>query len=382
MRKRTRLVGFIFCLLLVLPVTSRAAGSAGPSYRALVIGNEEYPNHSRLEGAGNDAKKIVGMFEGQCFLENRSFESIKLARNLTGQEILEEIAENFRDNEEGDVSYIYYAGHGAIYQGESVLVGVDMNYLGVESLEARLRELKGTFVIILDSCNSGGFANDEDDYDADSFNQGVSRAFFPTARARSLLRQEKYIVLTAAGKQGLSYEKDLGSDWGPGGMFTEQLLLGNGYDGNFRADSNGDYLVSIKEIYDYIRRRLNISQVQVYADNPKFIFGGQLREALDPEALAGLEAWPRTYEDVGKTDIWQLRFNREIDLESSEIYFLNSHKLPIAADYEIHQDGRGLDIKNYSYLRSGSDYSLIIGEGIRSGEARHGKNIRLDFTAR
>ena len=63
MRKRTRLVGFIFCLLLVLPVTSRAAGSAGPSYRALVIGNEEYPNHSRLEGAGNDAKKIVGFRE-------------------------------------------------------------------------------------------------------------------------------------------------------------------------------------------------------------------------------------------------------------------------------------------------------------------------------
>ena len=385
--KRTASV-LIMALALVF-LTSGLVGAEyleRPNYRALVIGNYDYGHpQDNLDGVREDLIRLENMFGHQYFEENQTLD-LRIEENLTGLGIFRAIEEAFKDNAPNDISYIYYGGHGSIVEGESALVGVNKAGVTVSQLERSLRDRPGKFIIIIDACNSGGFVDDSQDYPLDEFEQfnyGVSRAFFP--RTRSVLRQDKYMVITAASKGQLSFE-EYRPGWGKGGVFTREFLRGSGYNGNFLADKNQDGLVDLDEIYSYIdrnmkRRPWDRSDVQIYPEASKFTVASRKKERLDLEGLDNLRGWQDSFINIKREDVWELKFNEKVDPRSLEdnIFLLNSEDIPIKLDYRLQADGRTIDIYNYPYLKRGSNYRLIIGQDIESLDDRHNENLVIDF---
>ncbi len=357
-------------------------------YRALIISNYDYGSPSEnLDGAKNDLIKLENMFENQVFNDNKKVE-VTVRENLTGLKILLELKNTFKDNKENDISYIYYGGHGTILDGESSLVGVNKAGVTVSQIEEVLRDLPGKFIIIIDACNSGGFVDNDQDTPGDisgDFNMGVRKIFQPSLRPRSILRQDKYIVMTSASKDQLSYE-DYKPGWGKGGVFTRELVKGNGYRGEFLADANGDGKVSLNEIYKYIdgnmkRRLRDRSDVQVYPEDSEFIIGSRRKEPVKIEDMERLLPWKDRFINIKPSDIWELRFDEELDQASiaGNIYLLGPENIPIDLDYSLHRDKKGLDVYNYKLMEDQTSYRLVVGEAIKAKNSRHSKNLLIYF---
>jgi len=77
------------------------------AYYALVIGNNDYQNLSRLSTAVHDAKEV-----NRVLSEKYGFKTILLV-NATRKDILSTINDFRKKLNEGDSFLIYYAGHGA-----------------------------------------------------------------------------------------------------------------------------------------------------------------------------------------------------------------------------------------------------------------------------
>jgi hypothetical protein len=75
--------------------------------------------------------------------------------------------------DESDILFIYYSGHGVSYSGDLVLMPpgdplhpnplVPYSFLTVYELQAQIKTMKGSKVLILDSCYSGQFVDDYDE---------------------------------------------------------------------------------------------------------------------------------------------------------------------------------------------------------------------------
>ncbi len=263
-------------LVLVLFMPGKFYG-AGPRRRVLILNNSEYLNGT-LYGVRGDRDKLINMFENNYF-ENKKFDELILRENQTREGIFTSLEESFKDNTDEDISYIYYSGHGAYStkRNMSTIVGVDHKPVYVDEFELTLRKLKGTFVIIFDSCNSGGFiergTSPGSRTSAKDFNQGVLEVF-SRLKPRKSLRDRKYYVLTAASENESSYEINFGGDWGWGGIFTKFFLEGNGYKGQFQADLDGNGLVSLGEMESHLKGAGIPSEVNAYPENSSFIIGG------------------------------------------------------------------------------------------------------------
>ena len=353
-----------------------------PSYRALIIGNGGYGDEDELLGPLNDINKMENALKHNYFgTNNIPFTSIVKKQDLDKATMLHSIGETFKDAKEGDISYFYFSGHGSYdsYTNTSYIIGIDGYGLSVYELERELRKIPGKVVVILDSCNSGGFINkgynimarnepSKEDY-IEQYNQSIIDAFSQKKR-RGYLIGDKYKVITAAAKNEYSYEIYFEDGWNWGGEFTRAFVKGNGYNGEFLADANYDDNVTLEEIYYFTSRNVMESNVQVYPMKDSFIIGSKCKE----EPLRNTIDWD-TFYNIPLDKAWNIRFNMDLDDDSwkDRIYILdyNNHKFPIEVGKNRSEEN--IYIKPLINYDCNSKYSIVIRENISS---KKGKKLK------
>lgn len=381
MNKKISMILMFFVLFTFIPKSSFA--TEAPTYRALLIGNSNYQISQKLLGPPNDVLKIENALRHNYFgKDNITFSTITIKQDLTKDDMIKNIRETFKDAKEGDVSYLYYSGHGAYDSSTntSYLMGIDECGLSVHELEMELRNIPGTIIILLDSCNSGGFINkstksfSENSYAEDEYiykyNQNILDSF-TNLKSRSYLTDTKYKVISSASKNQYSYEDNSSEDRKWGGEFTRAFALGNGYNGIFLADKNNDGEVTLQEIYYYTKNNVKLSNVQVYPIGDNYIIGS----AIKTSPSENLIIWNAFY-DVPLNKSWNIKFNMELDDDEwrDKIYILDSNKNKFPSTVSKNSDEQSISIlplKNYEYS---TQYTLIIEDNIYSKNGLKLKN--------
>ena len=224
------------------------AATAGQSW-AVVIGIEAYDHEHDLRYAVDDAEAM------RTRLESLGFKVLSLTdHEATRTQILDLLEVDLRKlvRQKEDQVVIYFSGHGVTYPEEGAsrigyIVPVDAQRsriydegIGMERLARYAKSLPAKQVLfLLDACYSGMAGTQE-------------KTLPPLSeqRLKRLLREPgKYIMVAGSGNQ----ESLEGSDW-EHGLFTHYLLKGLGSDR--LADLNGDQLITVGELFEYVKPRV------------------------------------------------------------------------------------------------------------------------------
>ena len=252
---------------------------APPRHRALLISEQNYRaevNTVRI-GAVNTVYNLESLFSGASY-EGESCD-VSVEVDLSADEALEAIAAAFAGASEQDVSILYISCHGYYENGMTVMQFVDGSTLAACDLEAALRKIPGTIVLLADFCDSGGLIGG-----GPKLAGGVVSAF---AGGEAAFNSSKYKVLASAALGQDSYR--LG--YADGGqkaitVFAWALCDALGWDvedqrrSALSADADYDGSITIWEAYQYTRRRVmwymsraggDVRQdVQVYPEGDMF----------------------------------------------------------------------------------------------------------------
>ena len=272
---------------IVFATTSNSSND-NVTYRSLIVGNSNYEGDEYLSGPQYDVENMRELFiKAKLGQMDSSFSSINDQMDLNKSQILREISNTFKDADYDDVSYFYFSGHGTVdpRTNTAYIVPLDAtyqkDYISVHELEAALSNIRGTKVVIIDACFSGGFIDKSSDGETTEgsskeinledmhqiFNEEVEKAFGDSngmeIKQRAYLNSNQYKVLTSANGGETSL------DFGYGGEFTLYFLEACGFfdDDRMQADCNGNNIISLDEIYTYCEKNVRGSQVQVF---PKY----------------------------------------------------------------------------------------------------------------
>ena len=216
---------------------------ARAQYRALVVGQQRYTDGRVRIGAANTTQGISDAFSNMN-MDGAKYQTTMMM-DCSREELLSAIEERFAQAEESDVSVFYINCHGGYENGVAYLELYDGSRLTAQALEEAFRAVKGTVVLLLDCCQSGGFIGEN----------GISKLFSAS----------KYIVLTSASSDQDSYRISYdGSDneYAMATMFARSLSEGLGWDMvrdrtcSLKADFDHDRVVTIQELYLYTKRRV------------------------------------------------------------------------------------------------------------------------------
>lgn len=228
-------------------------------YRALLVSEENYPFEENTVRTGSKAsmQAIADLLETAEFAD-ASFVA-RRAEDLSKAELIAEIRSTFRNATPLDVSLLYITCHGSYEGGMSFLELSDGSSISARDLERELRAVPGTVIVLVDSCGSGGAIGAASEYE--NFAKGITGAFSGAA-----IRGSKYKVLASAGLDQDSYRIAFNADAGAGTMataFARALCDGAGWDvdrgdrGTMGADSNYDGSITLDELYQYMRSRVD-----------------------------------------------------------------------------------------------------------------------------
>lgn len=267
-------------------------------YRAYCVGVGDYilGNDNDLNAPAYDVDRIRQILQ-QCRFgtSNTTFSNIGYLKDwqATKSNILQSISSTFSGADSNDISYFYFSGHGSRLENTSYICPADItsftnSAISVDELEAALSTIPGTKVVFLDSCYSGGFIGKGvgeiqiSKEELESFNDEVITVF-SQVESKGLLTTNQYQVLTSCHyyQECMELAPVTPGDFDPFGVFTMALCEGCGYSGSYPADANLDTMVSLQEIYLYVRNwvaeldtqlpNISITQdVQVYPDNSSF----------------------------------------------------------------------------------------------------------------
>jgi hypothetical protein len=227
-----------------------------PNYRALVVGEQNYPSGVRVGGL-NTAQGVADML-GVQVIDGETYE-VKLLLDSTRRELVEGVDETFRDAKETDISLIYINCHGAYENGVAYLRLHDETHITVEQLEQLLRPIPGKVIVMLDFCQSGAFVGAGGEFERFSVRTGE------VFSGGTALTGGKYTVITSAAADQDSYRRSFtrGSDENStAAIMGRSLCEGAGWDliydraVTLKADRNRDKRVTVQEIYEYTRRRV------------------------------------------------------------------------------------------------------------------------------
>jgi hypothetical protein len=204
----------------------------------------------------------------------------------TKNNILQGISSTFFEADDDDVSYFYFGGHGGKDGSIYYICPTDMtssvnSKISVNELEEALTAIPGTKVVIIDSCNSGGFIGkggdiyEFSDKDLEAFNNNIVKVFFSKKnRERDLLTADCYKVLTSCSYNQISHAF-CSFEGNTIGVFTVTLLEGCGYN-YFFADLDNNGKITLEEAYLYVKDKISslefTQDVQVYPINSTFVF--------------------------------------------------------------------------------------------------------------
>ncbi|GAB5565953.1 MAG: hypothetical protein Wins2KO_30160 [Winogradskyella sp.] len=227
--------------------------------RAIIVGVSDYnENNLKLNFADNDAALFKNYLKDIEGLENENI-SLLINKDAVALNIVQELKKQFKVSEDGDVLYIYFAGHGDVVEDfgekEGFLLAADANanqeyYSGgvvpLALLNKAINNLtqKGTKVIlILDACRSGFV------FESGAVkNMGTIQAMFENSTK----------ILSCAADE-LSYESpDIKH-----GYFTYYLVKGL----SGKADDDEDQNIIYRELEDYLYDNVNTTVVKKHNKN-------------------------------------------------------------------------------------------------------------------
>lgn len=252
------------------------------AYRALLIGEQSYAGEdvSDRKGAIHTTQGMADML-GSLSMDY----DVRVETDIGASQALEAIREAFSGARPEDVSLFYINCHGYYQNGVAWVLFSDGARLTAGDLEAALRQVPGTVVVIVDACNSGGFIGEGAREFPAAFVDGFSGATLASG-----LRMSKYKVICSSGLEQQSYR--LGFDGATDGenigtVLARSLCEGAGWDfiadkrTAMRADADFDGMVSLADMAVFLRQRVTwyLDQtggeyeqtVQVYPENDGFV---------------------------------------------------------------------------------------------------------------
>ncbi|MGB0931879.1 MAG: caspase family protein [Chitinophagales bacterium] len=213
-----------------------------PDLHVLSIG----PKATNLKYTQKDAENFADMFIGQAGPEENKVFANVYVKKLTGEAattneirgMLEEYLYH-QDVQPKDMMLLFIASHGFIDAGDFRIQGSDYNPIRRRStslsfkddVSAHLNKINCKKLVFIDACHSGGARSD-----VMNINDAIKQ-----------LSQKQNICLTftSSSQNQLSYEDDRWNN----GAFTKALIDGMQ---RGKADVNGDKVVTIKELSDYV----------------------------------------------------------------------------------------------------------------------------------
>ena len=251
---------------------------AGRKYRALLIGEQNYPlsENKQRTGSENSVQALKNLLEGAVMEGDAPF-AVETRSDLSKAELIAAIRECFAKATEQDVSLLYITCHGSYEGGMSFLELSDGSTLSARDLERELRGIPGTIVVLIDCCGSGGAIGKYSDRVA--FAKGITGAFSGAA-----IRGSKFKVLASAGLDQDSFRIAFNENADNGTMatvFARALCDGAGWsiDRSARksmgADINYDGKITLDELYTYMFARVNW-----YLEIASELTGGDFRQSV------------------------------------------------------------------------------------------------------
>ncbi len=215
---------------------------------ALIIASSHYEDATlrKLVAPPQDAEALarvlqdpaVGGFKVTTLLDQPSYR------------VKREIQAFFADRQRDDLLLLYFSGHGIKDEEGSLYFATadtQQKFLQATAVEASFvndmmrRSLSRRQVLLLDCCHSGAFAH------------GMVAKAGATVDTRGQFEGRGRVVLTASDAMQYSFEGDEVKGEGVRSVFTRILVQGLE---SGDADVDGDGLVSLDELYDYVHRRV------------------------------------------------------------------------------------------------------------------------------
>jgi hypothetical protein len=296
------------------------------TYRALLIGNSTFDLDASLNPLNAPTKDVARLHRALVDGDTGLFddENVRLVTERRHDEIMDELDDFFRSGQRDDLMLFYYSGHGLLDEHNHLyLCGRDTRSdrlarsgISDDDINRFIRNANSSrTVIVLDCCSSGMF-------------KGGSIA-------EQIGGPGKYVVTSTRGK---ALANDALTPTGTS-LFTEHLvegMLGGA------PDSNGDGLIDLHEIYDYVKRRLAETSKQI----PHCRFDGDadisLARIKQAPAIAKVADAPPTARHRSAEAPFGLSENvitlRDVDLdenlevEAVEIYRLTDDEVDLVAE--------------------------------------------------
>ncbi len=259
-------------------------------YRALLIGEVSFDRETANRNKG-DVQRIAEML-GKTNGPQGTPYRVTSKYDLSYSGIKSAISSTFKGADSNDVSLIFIATHGVTnlssgyYAGALETIenpGVTTDLLPLEDLAGWLNAVPGKIIVMLGSCGSGAaivsngrttiVPNDSEEADA-AFTDAVIQTFAQADEDMRApgdaepntgeFRNSKYYVLTAAAHQENSWGQESSDSEYCYNAFPFYVAQGGYYkpnyfyevsghtQGDMMADSNGDYVVTLKELYNYV----------------------------------------------------------------------------------------------------------------------------------
>lgn len=251
-----------------------------PVRRALAIGTP-----SSLIWAGNNLDSIGNMYANTSFLGESSITPY-VYRDQDIDQITNLFEETFKDTTDNDVSYIYITCHSD--NNDRIYLANNDQYITTETLKQLCDSwIKGSIVIMLDTCYSGQAISASGNENVETFAENLIDIFDSSAvPASGELASNRYYVLCSSA----SWEESWG--WTAGnGFATKYWEYGAGWNpttnaiNTLEADANADNRVTLNEMYSYSSVKVyeeaqSMSTpmpqtVKVYPENSNFIIFGR-----------------------------------------------------------------------------------------------------------
>ncbi|MEX0351096.1 MAG: caspase family protein [Paracoccaceae bacterium] len=130
---------------------------------AFVVGNSSYELAPELENPRNDARLVASTLERLGF-------KVDLHFDLTRDDFSDRFSQFLKENQDADVTFFYYAGHGMQFEGKNYLLGTDASLrteldvasetVALDKVVELLEKRSKAALVFIDACRDNPLADD------------------------------------------------------------------------------------------------------------------------------------------------------------------------------------------------------------------------------
>lgn len=266
---------FAAFFLLLFSLIGSHAMAEGVS-RALLVGCDRFLSEKETTPSSyNNVSRMADLIAAGA----ENIENIVTRRDgiASVAELMEGITAAFDGAQAGDTSYFFISTHGiweeGLPTGSFALLLSDGEHeeaVTADQLKARLDQVAGTKVLMLDACHSGA-----------ALGKGIRSSFANVFRGR-----DYKVICSSGGAENSWLWRSESKRLSGSGYFSDSLVRGLGVGGGYAADTNRDGLIRMAELQSYLRSHHGASTTQFYPEQDDFVL-----VRYDPAALTNLRRY-------------------------------------------------------------------------------------------